>query len=179
MLGASHTVSLFSGCLAGSGDSQKGHPRRSDGHCLGGLAGRVMVGPRWGQGKPGPVLLSDVQGVQELFVGPTSLSVPFTACRFSCRQVGGAAWAWLPVTGVRLFADPSERTGARAPPTVLRATSAPFPLKEPEGGRSGWRLLKVSRLGKLLSCAGLVLKGCSGSAGAFISFSPESESLLS
>lgn len=57
----SHTVSLFTGCLAGSRDSQKGHTREFDGHCLDGLAGRVMVGPCWGQGKPGPVLISDVR----------------------------------------------------------------------------------------------------------------------
>lgn len=59
---ASHTVSLFSGCLAGSRNSQKEHTREFDGHCLDDLAGRVVVGPCWGQGKPGPVLISDVRG---------------------------------------------------------------------------------------------------------------------
>lgn len=69
---ASRAVSLLAGRLAGS----QGHTREFDDHCLAGLAGRAVVGPCWGQGKPGPVLISDVLGVQELFVGSASLTQP-------------------------------------------------------------------------------------------------------
>lgn len=121
-------VSLFSGCLAGSRNSQKGHTREFDGHCLDCLAGWVMAGPCWGLGKPGPVLISDVQRGQELFVGSTSLSLLPTPGGFSCCQGGRPAWIYLSVIGIRLFVDPSGRSGARAP-AVLRPTSSPFPLK--------------------------------------------------
>lgn len=85
---ASHTASLFSGCLAGYRNSQKGHTREFDGHCLNGLAGRAMVGPYWGQGKPGPVLISDVWGFRSCLWDPFPLLPSFTACRFSCCQTG-------------------------------------------------------------------------------------------
>lgn len=47
-----------------------------------------MAGPCWGLGKPGPVLISDVQRDQELFVGSASLSLSSTPGGFSCCQGG-------------------------------------------------------------------------------------------
>lgn len=82
MLWASHAVSLFSGRLAGSRNSQKGHPRGFDGHCLAGLAGWIMAGPCWGLGKPGSVFISDVQWIQELLWPP---HFPFSA--FYTRRI--------------------------------------------------------------------------------------------
>lgn len=83
-----------------------------------------MVGPCWGQGKHGPVLISDVQGVQELFVGSTSLSLPLTAADFPVAkqrdQPGsvclsqGSACLWILLEG--LGQEPLQFSGPHLAP---------------------------------------------------------------
>lgn len=121
---ASRAASLLAGSLAGS----QGHTREFDDHCLAGLAGRAVVGPCWGQGKPGSVLISDVLGVQELFVGSASLTPSFTACRFSCCQKVTSLGLAACHKGQVVFRT-FWNLGQEPLPAVLRPTSTCFGLK--------------------------------------------------